>query len=133
MPTNLWPTDEDTFQSVGACTKTCTEDYAFGIVQGGSCWCSNVAPNSATNVDLSKCNDSCPGYPDDDCGNESDGLFGYIVMMGHKASSTAAAPSSTGTSVSQHFRVLVVSKGLHSKASYVPRLCHDTVGDHGIA
>lgn len=94
--------ENDTFQSVGLCTKTCTDKYAFGIVQGGSCWCSNVAPNEATNVDSSKCDDSCPGYPDDNCGSESEGLFGYIMMMDQKPSSTATAAStaSTGFSVS---------------------------------
>ncbi|EYE98413.1 uncharacterized protein EURHEDRAFT_399710 [Aspergillus ruber CBS 135680] len=90
----------DTFQSVGACTSTCTSDYAFGILQGKNCWCSNVAPNKATNVNVSECNDGCPGYPSDNCGNVEEGLYGYIVLMDHMPSSTASASgaSSTGTS-----------------------------------
>lgn len=94
--------DPNTFQSIGACTSTCTSDYAFGILQGKNCWCSNIAPNQATNVNVSECNDSCPGYPSDNCGNADEGLYGYIVLMDHMPSSTASASgaSSTGTSVS---------------------------------
>ncbi|BCR89410.1 uncharacterized protein ACHE_50608S [Aspergillus chevalieri] len=90
----------NTFQSIGACTSTCTSDYAFGILQGKNCWCSNIAPNQATNVNISECNDSCPGYPSDNCGNADEGLYGYIVLMDHMPSSTASASgaSSTGTS-----------------------------------
>lgn len=91
--------ETNTYQSIGLCTQKCTSDYAFGILQDKSCWCSNVAPNQSTNSNVTKCNDPCPGYPNDSCGSLSDGLFGYIVLN-RLASSTASAEStSTGTAV----------------------------------
>lgn len=86
------------YQSNGLCTQTCNSDYAFGILQGKSCWCSNIAPNKATNVDTSKCDTGCPGYPDDSCGSASKGVFVYIQMNEHSPSGTATVSSSTSTS-----------------------------------
>ncbi|KAG2414448.1 hypothetical protein HFD88_003639 [Aspergillus terreus] len=86
------------YQSNGLCTTQCSSDYAFGIVQGSECWCSNIAPNKATNVNISKCDQDCPGYPDDSCGSTTDGLYGYIAMDGHNPSGTATAPTSSSTS-----------------------------------
>ncbi|OGM41449.1 ER membrane protein (Wsc4) [Aspergillus bombycis] len=81
------------YQSNGLCTDTCNSDYAFGILQGKSCWCSNIAPNKATNVDTSKCDTGCPGYPDDSCGSASKGVFAYIQMNEHSPSGTATVSS----------------------------------------
>ncbi|KAF9891195.1 hypothetical protein FE257_004759 [Aspergillus nanangensis] len=88
----------DTFQSNGLCIQQCTSEYAFAVLQGSECWCSNIVPNKATNVDSSKCSETCPGYPDDLCGSTSDGLYGYIRLSGHNPSGTATAPSSSSTS-----------------------------------
>ncbi|KAB8215646.1 hypothetical protein BDV33DRAFT_9271 [Aspergillus novoparasiticus] len=85
------------YQSNGLCTDTCNSDYAFGILQGKSCWCSNIAPNTATNVDTSKCDTGCPGYPDDSCGSASKGVFAYIQMNEHSPSGTATVSSSTSS------------------------------------
>ncbi|KAF4213511.1 hypothetical protein CNMCM8980_009094 [Aspergillus fumigatiaffinis] len=83
------------YQSNGLCTDTCNADYAFAILQGKECWCSNIAPNKATNTDISDCAVGCPGYPTDSCGDASKGLYAYIQMSVHNPSGTAAAPSST--------------------------------------
>jgi hypothetical protein len=98
----------DIYQSNGACQKTCVDNYAFAIVQYQQCWCSNYAP--ADQVDVSECNESCPGYPDDKCGDKDNGLYGYIKLnispsgtlgSGSASSSTSsAAQSSTQQSVS---------------------------------
>ncbi|GIJ85824.1 hypothetical protein Asppvi_004688 [Aspergillus pseudoviridinutans] len=88
------------YQSNGLCTQTCNADYAFGILQGKECWCSNIAPNKATNTDISDCAVGCPGYPSDSCGDASKGLYAYIQMSVHNPSGTAAAPSSTDTTKS---------------------------------
>ncbi|RHZ59615.1 hypothetical protein CDV55_101548 [Aspergillus turcosus] len=87
------------YQSNGLCTDTCKADYAFAILQGEQCWCSNIAPNKATNTDTSDCAVGCPGYPPDSCGDASKGLYAYIQMPLHNPSGTAAA-SSTGTTES---------------------------------
>ncbi|KNG90473.1 ER membrane protein (Wsc4) [Aspergillus nomiae NRRL 13137] len=89
------------YQSNGLCTDTCNSDYAFGILQGKSCWCSNIAPNKATNVDTTKCDTGCPGYPDDSCGSASKGVFAYIQMNLHSPSGTATVSSSTSTSTTE--------------------------------
>ena len=60
--------------SNGFCTNHCG-GYAFAIVQGKTCSCSNTAPASTDDGD---CSSPCPGYPSDKCGGE--GTFGYIQL-----------------------------------------------------
>ncbi|OOF94742.1 hypothetical protein ASPCADRAFT_208418 [Aspergillus carbonarius ITEM 5010] len=95
--------NESTYQSNGLCEDHCS-DYAFGILQGYDCWCSNIVPNSATNVNTTECSQDCPGYPDDSCGSTSKGLYGYVEIVGHQPSGTATvsstSTSTTSTSVS---------------------------------
>ncbi|GBF64499.1 hypothetical protein TMEN_7215 [Trichophyton mentagrophytes] len=85
----------DGFQSIGACQKTCGDKYAFAVLQGKMCWCTNAAPKDT--IPNAKCSQNCPGYPDDKCGNTSEGLFAYI-MLDKKPSTTIGNPSSTTTS-----------------------------------
>ncbi|DAA75335.1 TPA_exp: putative ER membrane protein Wsc4 [Trichophyton benhamiae CBS 112371] len=87
----------DGFQSIGACQKTCGNQYAFAVLQGKMCWCTNAAPKDT--IPNGRCNQNCPGYPDDKCGNTSEGLFAYI-MLDKKPSTTIGNPSSTTTSSS---------------------------------
>ncbi|OJJ99684.1 hypothetical protein ASPACDRAFT_60518 [Aspergillus aculeatus ATCC 16872] len=91
--------NESTFQSNGLCEDHCSS-YAFGILQGYDCWCSNIAPNSATNVNNSKCSQDCPGYPDDSCGSTSKGLYAYVEVVGNQPSGTATVSSTSTTSSS---------------------------------
>ncbi|PYH48744.1 WSC domain-containing protein [Aspergillus saccharolyticus JOP 1030-1] len=91
--------NESTFQSNGLCEDHCST-YAFGILQGYDCWCSNIAPNSATNVNNSKCSQDCPGYPDDSCGSTTKGLYAYVEVVGNQPSGTATVSSTSTTSTS---------------------------------
>ncbi|KAE8553587.1 hypothetical protein EYB25_004969 [Talaromyces marneffei] len=84
------------YQSNGACETLCNADYAFAVLQGQNCWCSNYIPASTVNV--SECDTSCPGYPADLCGNTDKGYFGYIAMSNHKASGTATGRSTATAS-----------------------------------
>ncbi|KAK8202241.1 hypothetical protein M8818_005768 [Zalaria obscura] len=94
--------DYDIYQSNGACHDTCVDNYAFAIVQYQNCWCSNYAP--ADTVDVSECNTDCPGYPDEQCGNSDQDLFGYIKLdraaSGTAGGSSSAASSTTSTTAS---------------------------------
>lgn len=85
------------YQSNGLCYDWCLSDYAFAILQGSDCWCSDYVPGATTSTD--DCNVPCPGYPDDLCGNEASGLFGYLSIPGIKALGTKGGdtPSSTAT------------------------------------
>jgi len=74
------------FQSNGACRETCVDKFAFAILQGKYCWCSNVAPGETT--DTKSCDDRCPGYPADRCGSVGSGLYGYM-QLDKKPSATA--------------------------------------------
>jgi len=88
------------YQSNGACYTQCKDGYAFAVLQWQTCWCSNYIPAEQQNV--SDCNETCPGYPDDLCGNKAAGLYGYVPLP-NKPSGTAGASSSqssTGDSVS---------------------------------
>ena len=87
------------FQSDGACQQTCLGSYAFAILQGSDCWCSNYIP--AETVPPSSCNEQCPGFPNDTCGNSAEGLFGYIALTISPSGTLGvpdytAAPSSFG-------------------------------------
>ncbi|GMG17384.1 unnamed protein product [Aspergillus oryzae] len=66
----------------------------------------------ATNVDTSKCDTGCPGYPDDSCGSASKGVFAYTQMNEHSPSGTATVSSSTSTSTESS-----VSRSFPSKSS----------------
>ena len=80
------------YNSGGSCFDQCKDEYAFAVVQNQDCWCSNYAPYETQ--DTGDCNQQCPGYPSNLCGNQDDGLYGYIAL--NKApSGTLGAPSST--------------------------------------
>ncbi|KAL2868532.1 uncharacterized protein BJX67DRAFT_379911 [Aspergillus lucknowensis] len=83
------------YQSEGNCQDHCSRS-AFGILLDKNCWCSDIAPNKATNVDVSRCDDGCPGFPSDMCGNAADELYAYIQLG--NPSGTATAPSTSSTS-----------------------------------
>lgn len=103
MAVLLTSTDSTIYQSKGNCEKYCNDDYAFAILQGKNCWCSNLVPASGANTDPSKCNEGCPGYPADPCGSNTDDLFAYIEMSLNMPSGTAtlsSSSSSTTTSAS---------------------------------
>lgn len=90
----------DTFQSKGACQKTCAK-YALGVLQGKKCWCTNVAPSKTSQQDTVDCDTGCPGFPDDSCGSASKGVFAYVSVTGNDVTSTAGgSTSSTTTSTS---------------------------------
>ncbi|QSZ32206.1 hypothetical protein DSL72_001778 [Monilinia vaccinii-corymbosi] len=87
------------YQSNGLCQATCVNDYAFAIVKGQDCWCSDYAPGITTST--SDCSKPCPGYPDDTCGGVD--TYGYIELTkspaGTKggAAPTSAPPTSTSS------------------------------------
>jgi hypothetical protein len=75
--------------------------YAFAVVQYQSCWCSNYAPSSDEGVD--SCNSDCPGCPVEKCGNESEGLFGYIALNRQPSGTgSPSSPSQVSQSYYQH-------------------------------
>lgn len=80
----------DTFQSNGLCFDNCKAKYAFAVVQGSRCWCSDYVPASST----TGCDETCPGYGQESCGNTKKGLFGYISLP-NAPKGTAGASSST--------------------------------------
>ncbi|KAL1958668.1 hypothetical protein VTO42DRAFT_4011 [Malbranchea cinnamomea] len=83
----------DTFQSHGACSLTCGNDYAFAILQGKFCWCSNAAP--ANTVPSSRCNEKCPGFPDDQCGNTNEDLYAYILLNRKPSTTIGSVPQTS--------------------------------------
>ncbi|KAJ5992455.1 ER membrane protein Wsc4 [Penicillium sp. IBT 35674x] len=85
------------YQSNGLCEGDCAS-YAFGILQGKVCWCSNVAPASDTRESTSKCDTGCPGYPSDSCGSASKGVYAYVSISGNSATSTASNSDTTSSS-----------------------------------
>ncbi|TGO19846.1 hypothetical protein BTUL_0002g00920 [Botrytis tulipae] len=85
------------YQSDGLCYDFCLDEYAFAVVQGSECWCSNYVPGTTSST--SNCDTPCPGYPDDTCGGES--LYGYMSLtLSPSGTKGAATTSSTPTSTS---------------------------------
>lgn len=82
------------YQSNGACSTTCA-GFAFAVVQGRNCWCSNYIPASTTST--GSCGMACPGYPYENCGDSSSGLFGYVALGKAPLGTQGAASSSTTT------------------------------------
>jgi len=99
----------DIYQSNGACSTTCSGEYAFAIVQWQSCWCSNYIPSSQD--DVSNCSQNCPGFPSEQCGDEDSGLFGYI-QLAKSPSGTAGAGAvvvSSSSSERQQTSTIIVA------------------------
>ncbi|KAL8888682.1 MAG: hypothetical protein Q9215_003910 [Flavoplaca cf. flavocitrina] len=93
------------YQSAGRCFDSCKAQYAFAVVQGKSCWCSDYEPADTTS--LGSCSSPCPGYPFEQCGSGEN--FGYIAL-GKAPSGTiganqdqapASSPPEVSTSISQ--------------------------------
>jgi WSC domain len=95
----------NTWASLGKCHDSCVQQYAFAIVQGSTCWCSNYAP--ANTVATTDCNAPCPGYPYEFCGAEDSGLFGYLALnkppSGTMGASSAPPPQSSAAAVSPRY------------------------------
>lgn len=85
------PLVTDIYQSHGACQQTCVSDYAFAIVQGNACWCSNYAPSKSD----SSCNEGCPGYPAEKCGNSKAGAYAYIPLVIEPSGTAGATTKAT--------------------------------------
>jgi cell wall integrity and stress response component len=95
------------FNSDGSCQVKCQDSYAFAILLGADCWCSNYAP--ATQKQTNLCDDPCPGYQSDWCGSSSAGLYGYIALniapsgtIDGGSSSPQTSSSVASSSVSTH-------------------------------
>lgn len=95
----------DNYQSNGKCFDTCKANYAFAVVQGKNCWCSNYAP--ADTSSLGSCSSPCPGFPYEQCGSSE--FFGYIPLNkaplgtagGSQSQSSTSSPVEQATSISQ--------------------------------
>lgn len=82
------------YNTMGSCATTCRAQFAFAVVQGQNCWCSNYIP--ANQASTSGCNSPCPGYPDNLCGNPVKGLYGYVPLdIAPLGTAGAPGPKST--------------------------------------
>jgi cell wall integrity and stress response component len=86
----------DNFQSNGLCHDACVGSYAFAILQGKNCWCSDYIPSNQ--VSTGKCSEECAGYPTDLCGSQASGLFGYIALNKKPAGTAGASSNAVKTS-----------------------------------
>jgi len=82
---------ENIYQTLGLCNDHCQGKFTYAVLQYQECWCSNDKPSET--VDVEDCNQTCPGYPDQKCGNKGAGLYSYVPLDG------APISSSNGTSL----------------------------------
>ncbi len=83
--------------SNGLCSATCTGQYAYAVILGQTCYCSNYIPTVQVSTDY--CHDPCPGYPPDFCGNATSGYYAYF-NLGRAASGTVQFSMSVTSSSS---------------------------------
>ena len=95
VPANAAQTVYNQYTSDGSCQVKCQDSYAFAILQGPDCWCSNYAPSDQHQTNL--CDDPCPGFQSDWCGSTSAGLYGYIALKIAPSGTIGGASSSTQT------------------------------------
>ena len=86
------------YQSMGSCSTQCQDQYAFAVLQGKNCWCSNYIPSTQSST--SDCSLQCPGYPNDSCGNPDRGLYGYVPLNKQPLGTAGASSSSAQSTVS---------------------------------
>lgn len=85
--TNIWG-------SLGSCHNNCNTTeatYKWAVVQYQTCWCTNDTPSDT--IDVSKCDDSCPGYPYENCGSAANDYFGYVSVERYAVQSLPASVS----------------------------------------
>lgn len=105
--------DYSEFQSNGLCQGLCQGAFAFAVLQGNYCWCSNYQPSPTEGTQ--NCDEQCPGFPQEWCGNTDAGLYGYYLLSAGvplgtsgsgsslpsaTSSSSTTSPSSSSSSVS---------------------------------
>ncbi|KAK5271774.1 Cell wall integrity and stress response component 4 [Exophiala xenobiotica] len=95
------------YMSNGLCQNHCQGSFAFAVIQGYNCWCSNYVP--ADQESTYDCNQQCPGFGSEWCGSTDAGLYGYYLLSpgvplgtsGSSGSSTPSTSSSPSVSTSQ--------------------------------
>jgi len=93
---------ENIYQTLGLCNDHCQGKFTYAVLQYQECWCSNDKPSET--VDVEDCNQTCPGYPDQKCGNKGAGLYAYVPLDG------APISSSNGTSSVSITRLAILSE-----------------------
>ncbi|KAI0390689.1 hypothetical protein F5Y17DRAFT_48300 [Xylariaceae sp. FL0594] len=116
------PTNSSIYQSDGLCHDFCNKDsWAFAIVQAFSCWCSDYIPDPSSQVDTSKCNRACPGWPQDTCGAKD--LYGYMQLdsqpSGTKSDNSGPTSTPTPTRSSSSSKVLVSSTSTSTSVVHI--------------
>ncbi|OCL10326.1 hypothetical protein AOQ84DRAFT_375017 [Glonium stellatum] len=86
-----------TFQSTGNCQPICVGlgKPVMGLVNGSNCWCGDLLPPKAAQVDNSSCNTPCNGYNLADCGGNN---FWSIYLTGLNHNSIANYDPSSASS-----------------------------------
>ncbi|GAO15118.1 hypothetical protein UVI_02029820 [Ustilaginoidea virens] len=77
-------------------TSTSKPSSAYGILQGGNCWCSNYGPDQ--DAQRTGCTSPCPGYPFDMCG--AIGLYSYVLLNEGMVQGVKGSVESTSTASS---------------------------------
>ncbi|KIW71396.1 hypothetical protein PV04_03570 [Phialophora macrospora] len=84
------------YQSNGLCQGHCQGSYAFAVLQGYYCWCSNYIP--AAQQSTYNCDQACPGFGSEWCGSTEDDLYGYYLLSAGVPLGTSGTGSSTPSS-----------------------------------
>ena len=104
--------------SMGKCFNYCKASYAFAVVQYQTCWCSNYIP--AQQDSTGQCDQTCPGFPGDLCGNSNSALYGYIPLYNQPLGTAGAVSSAPPPASSAPVSARIPSAPYHHH-TFIPR------------
>lgn len=104
LPSGAKSTSSSIYMSNGLCMSQC-QGYKFAIVQQENCWCSNKDPQDT--VSVSKCDEICPGYKQENCGSGTT-YYGWLkvandYIAGSSATSFSYASDYDSSSTTSSF------------------------------
>ncbi|KAJ9612069.1 Cell wall integrity and stress response component 4 [Cladophialophora chaetospira] len=106
------------FQSNGLCQTNCQGSFAFAVLQGNYCWCSNYVPEPQQNT--LDCNQQCPGFTSEWCGSTQDSLYGYYLLSAGVPLGTSGSGSGSGSSTPSSTSSPSSSPSIQSTSSSPP-------------
>ncbi|RVD84531.1 uncharacterized protein DFL_006278 [Arthrobotrys flagrans] len=92
----------DTYQTANLCLTQCKNKNkaVYGVTRGSTCYCGDFFPDDGK-LDMSKCDVSCQGWPDEKCGGISAwsfGITGVVPPTSSKTTKSSSTSSSESTS-----------------------------------
>ncbi|KAJ5965700.1 hypothetical protein N7481_012414 [Penicillium waksmanii] len=105
------------YQNYGYCTDKCSEGgYRVAALSSGKkCACSNELPDDSAKVDADKCNVTCEGWPEDNCGGN--GFYTVLSTGDYSSSNSDSASDSDSESNSASTDTIIMAAATSTTSS----------------